>query len=88
MTKPDDAKIADTILRLCRARGSAKTICPSEAARELAPDGDWRTLMPDVRRIAGTLADRGVIAATQRGARVDIASARGPIRLQLTDDVA
>jgi hypothetical protein len=65
-------------MALAEARGPGKTFCPSEAARQLAPQ-DWRALMPEVRRIAGTLPLR----TTQKGAPVDPVKARGPIRLGL-----
>jgi deoxyribodipyrimidine photolyase-related protein len=78
----DDA-IAEMILRLCAQR-SGKTVCPSDVARALTPDESaWRALMPDVRRVAGHLADQGRIAVTQRGAVVDPRVARGAIRLAL-----
>ena len=76
--KPSDAEIADRIRDLCHARGAGKSICPSEVARAL--HGDWRALMPDVRRVAGTLDG---IEATQKGQPVDPIMARGPIRLRL-----
>lgn len=74
-------QIEAEILRLVDARGDGKTICPSEVARSLAPDGDFRRLMPHVRESAATLAERGAIAVTQKGEKVDARSARGPIRL-------
>jgi hypothetical protein len=80
----DDAAISEKILGMCSARGAGKSICPSEIAR--AFDADvvaWRTLMPDVRRVAGDLASRGLIAVTQRGRSVDAVSSRGAIRLAL-----
>jgi len=78
----DSTIIADTILRLCATRGLDKTICPSDVARALSVDENaWRTLMPDVRRVAGELAAAGQIAVTQRGTAVDPVTARGAIRL-------
>ncbi len=81
LTDPDDrdAAIAGAILAAVAARKPGATICPSEVARALATV--WRPLMPDVRRIAGQLAQEGRIAVTHRGAPVDPAAARGPIRL-------
>jgi hypothetical protein len=72
---PSDKAIAAMLMALADARGQA-TFCPSEAARGLADD--WRPLMADVRRVAAALP----LVATQRGAPVDIGSARGPIRLR------
>ena len=37
--------------------------------------------MPDVRRIAAVLADRGEIIVTQKGEPVRIDDARGPVRI-------
>ncbi len=82
----DDRTIAAAILALAEARGAAKTLCPSEAARALAGSAasdDWRALMPDVRRVAAALVAEGRIVATQRGRPVDPLAARGPIRLGL-----
>lgn len=83
-----DATIASAIRALCKARGPAKTICPSEVARRIAEEGTrsetyWRELMPAVRRVAGELVRAGEISATQKGAPVDPVTARGPIRLGL-----
>lgn len=69
------------------ARGPGKTTCPSEVARALAGDEDFRPLMPHVREAAAVLAERGEIAVTQRGRPVDARSARGAIRLGLPDAV-
>jgi hypothetical protein len=62
-------------------RAAGATICPSEAARAVAPDG-WRELMPAARAAAGRLAAQGTIEVTQGGAVVDVATARGPVRLR------
>lgn len=75
----DDATVERTILALVEAR--AGTVCPSEVARALVDDPSWRELMPRVRDVAGSLAREGRLAVTQGGAVVDIASARGPVRL-------
>lgn len=80
----DDAAIQEAIERLLAARDAGRTICPSEAARDLAGDADFRPLMDDVRRVAFGLADAGTLEVTQRGEVVDGRSARGPIRLRTT----
>jgi len=72
-----DDEIAGLLNRLATARGPGRSFCPSEAARALAED--WRSLMPEIRRIA---ADLGLVA-TQRGRPVDPVMAKGPIRLRL-----
>lgn len=77
-----DADIEQAIAALLERRGPGKTVCPSEVARALAGDRAFRPLMDDVRRVAGALADRGVVQATQRGVPVDPRTARGPIRLR------
>jgi hypothetical protein len=79
---PDRATAA--ILDLLAERDPGKTICPSEAARVLAGDGDFRPYMDPVREAACRLAKAGRIEVTQKGRRVDAAAARGPIRLGLT----
>ncbi|WP_026909397.1 DUF3253 domain-containing protein [Patulibacter minatonensis] len=81
MAVPSDARIADAIDRLLDGRADGTTICPSEAARALRPDGDWRALMDDVRRVAADEAAAGRLEVRQGGERVDPAGARGPIRL-------
>ena len=44
---------------------------------------DWRPLMDAVREEAAALCDAGELRCTQRGEEVDIAAARGPIRLSV-----
>jgi hypothetical protein len=79
---PDRARrIEEVLLSLLAARGG-KTICPSEVARAIAPH-DFRTLMPAVRAVAAELCARGAIVVTQRGRAVDVARARGPVRLSV-----
>jgi hypothetical protein len=68
------------MLALLAERGTS-TACPSEVARRLDPK-DWRALMPDVRGAASRLQARGMIDGYQRGRPIDIARAKGPIRLR------
>ncbi|MDP9427666.1 MAG: DUF3253 domain-containing protein [Actinomycetota bacterium] len=63
-----------------RPAGGA-TICPSEAARAVDPDG-WRELMPAARAAVGRLAAAGRVQVTQRGEVVDVATARGPVQVR------
>lgn len=79
MTDPvtDDAIRAE-ILAMAVGRGRESSLCPSEVARALTDD--WRPLMPRIRALAAGM--EGIVA-TQGGAVVDAASARGPIRLRL-----
>ncbi|GAA4552319.1 DUF3253 domain-containing protein [Pseudonocardia xishanensis] len=67
------------ILDLLGARTG--TICPSDAARALDPDG-WRDRMDEVRDAARGLVATGEVEVTQGGAVVDPATARGPIRIR------
>ena len=81
---PDTEKRArESILELLDARGPEKTICPSEVARALAGDADFRPYMEPVRDAAAKLADAGRIEVTQKGEPVTIGEVRGPIRLGL-----
>lgn len=72
-------------IRAAIRRGAGRTLCPSEVARALAPDGldDWRALMPAVRAEAARMQAEGLIAVTQKGLAVPAALAKGPIRLGL-----
>lgn len=77
---PTDAQIRDAITTLLARREPPATICPSEVARLLAPDG-WRPLMPRVRAAAEAMAGRGLLEIRQRGRAVTPAAAlSGPIR--------
>lgn len=78
-----NAHARETILALLRQRDEGKTICPSDVARALAGDRNFRPLMDPVRAAAAELAADGVIEVTQGGRRVEIEDARGPIRLGL-----
>lgn len=76
-----DATLEQTILGLLDKRRSGATICPSDAARAVSAD-DWRELMDAARAAAGRLVARGEVEITQHGEVVDLASARGPIRIR------
>ncbi len=78
---PEQARLRAVILELLGRRGPGKTICPSDAARALAGN-DFRPLMDTARAAAAELVADGEIEVTQRGEVVDIAQARGPIRLR------
>jgi hypothetical protein len=81
-----ESRARDAILALLDERGTDKTICPSEAARALAGDADFRPYMDPVRDAAAKLADEGRVEVTQKGEPVSIADAKGPIRLGLAAD--
>lgn len=76
-----DAQLEAVILQLLEERGAGKTICPSEAARRVAPD-DWEPLMEPARAAARRLVSAGKIVITQQGVVVDPSKAKGPIRLR------
>lgn len=85
MTAAEDRRLHRVILDLLDARRPGATICPSDAARHAARDaegGGWRDLMDPVRRAAADLVAEGRVEVTQRGSVVDLASARGPIRIR------
>ncbi|MEL6950437.1 MAG: DUF2256 and DUF3253 domain-containing protein [Pseudomonadota bacterium] len=77
-----DAALEQAILDLLGARVRGATICPSEAARRVAPD-DWRPLMERARSAARRLVVSGTLEMTQSGHAVDPSTARGPVRLRL-----
>ena len=77
----DPREIERTILALLDRRAVGRTICPSEAARALAPD-DWRPLMAPVRETAYAMAEGARLEVTQSGQVVDGRTARGAIRLR------
>jgi hypothetical protein len=76
-----DARLERTIEALLDERRPDASICPSEAARSVDPEG-WRDLMPAARAAAGRLAAAGEVEVTQRGVIVDVADARGPVRVR------
>ena len=53
-----DAELEAAILELLKRRGAEKTICPSEAARRVAPE-DWEPLMERARAAARRLVASG-----------------------------
>ncbi len=79
------AELERVILRLLSQRSPEGSICPSDAARAARPDG-WRALMDEVRAAAGRLAARGEVDVTQGGRVIDIAAARGPVRIRRRPD--
>lgn len=78
------AEISAEILRQTAARGPAKSICPSDVARALAPD-DWRPLMTAIRQAAAALAGQGRLRILRKGRAVAPEEMRGVIRLAAPD---
>lgn len=77
-----DRRLESAIMDLLARRGPKASVCPSEAARAVDPEG-WRDLLERTRSAARRLAARGEIVVTQGGGEVDPATARGPVRLAL-----
>jgi uncharacterized protein DUF3253 len=76
-----DRALERSIDGLLDQRRPGTTICPSEAARAVDPEG-WRELMPAARAAAGRLAAAGDVEVTQGGTVVDVTTARGPVRIR------
>ena len=79
-----DRQLEVAIQTLLQRRGAGATICPSEAAREIAGIGDWRELMEPARRAARRLVAAGLVEILQKGKVVDPSEFRGPIRIRAT----
>lgn len=79
-----DQQIRDTIRGLLDSRQPHATICPSEAARAIAPEC-WRPLMPQVRAVALGMSAEGVLDIRQGGRTIALDEPlSGPIRLGRT----
>ena len=92
MTDPTDQQIKAALLALIAKRGEKSSACPSEVARTLSP-GEWRSLMPRVRQVAGELALQGLLDISQGGQSVPITTLphgpwKGPIRVRLLRKVS
>ncbi|MEM8709981.1 MAG: DUF3253 domain-containing protein [Planctomycetota bacterium] len=83
-----DLALEAAILALLEERARDATICPSEAARLVAPgnrsgdDAAWRELMEPARRAARRLVAKGECVITQKNRIVDPSTAKGPIRVR------
>lgn len=78
---PVDRRLERAIGELLAGRSGGATICPSEAARAVDPDG-WRDLMEPARSAARRMTAAGDVAIVQRGRVVDPTTAKGPIRIR------
>ena len=80
---PDTAAIEAAILDLTSARGCDKSICPSEAARQLHPEPEgWQSLLGPVRQAAIRLSREGRIDILRKGKPVAPDAVHGVIRLR------
>lgn len=86
MTAVTPKGIERALMKLLEQR-HPRSACPSEVARRIDADA-WRALMPAVRDAAGRLAKRGRVDVLQRGKRVELSAAHGPVRLRLAAAVA
>ncbi|SDU88912.1 Protein of unknown function [Microlunatus sagamiharensis] len=75
-----EERLRRAVLDLLGRRAPTSTICPSDAARAVGGD-TWRDAMPLARVVAARLADAGVVEVRQHGERVDVRTARGPVRI-------
>ena len=83
--QPVDVALEQAITGLLSGRARGATICPSEAARLVDPDG-WQQLMEPARAAARRLVARGRVEITQSGRVVDPSTCKGPIRIRLSGD--
>lgn len=73
-------EIRASIRELLSERADSATVCPSEVARAVKPQG-WRALMPLVRDVAREMAREGDVVVTQKGKPLPLDEAwRGPVR--------
>ena len=77
-----DAELERSILSLLDQRAPTSTICPSDAARAVGTKDGWRDLMEPARQAASRLVADGQVEITQGGKVVDLARAKGPIRIR------
>jgi uncharacterized protein DUF3253 len=76
-----DSEIRAELMRQLEARGTEKSICPSEVARALAPE--WQSLMGRIRTVAVELSREQRIDILRKGKPVDSDGVKGVIRLRL-----
>jgi hypothetical protein len=79
--RPVDRALEVAIGELLDERARDASICPSEAASRVDPDG-WRELMEAARRAARRMVVAGMLEIVQHGRVVDPSRAKGPIRLR------
>ena len=79
--RPVDVALEASILSLLDAGARSATICPSEAARSVDPEG-WRDLMEPARGAARRLVASGEVEIIQGGRVVDPSSCKGPFRVR------
>jgi hypothetical protein len=75
-----DREVESVLRRMLARRPPPATLCPSEVARAVFREDEWRGGMERVRRAGRRLAMEGLLEVTQGGRAVDPGTARGPIR--------
>ena len=79
---PDAVRAA--IRSLLERRGPGKTICPSEAARDLTPPGrDWRVEMSRVHQAVAVLRREGKVVTSWKD--LERSPSDGPYRIAMAD---
>lgn len=68
-------------LKLLAHRAADATVCPSEVARAMTADDQWREAMPAVHRAVDEMICDGIINLSWKGQALD--SRRGPYRIAL-----
>ena len=68
----------ETALMLLASRAADATVCPSEVARAIAPEG-WRAAMPLVHAAVDTLVEEGHVELSWKGKT--LAERSGPYRI-------
>lgn len=69
----------ETALALLDARLPGMTICPSEVARAIASDQDWRAAMPIVHAAVDHLLAERLVTISWKGRQLDART--GPYRI-------
>lgn len=81
MSLPMDTRVSAEILRQAIAAGPARSVCPTDIARALAPD--WHSQLSAVRRAALRLAAAGRIDILRKGKPIPPEAMKGVIRLRI-----
>ena len=77
-----DQEIRRVMWKLLSERGSQKSICPSEVAKQCFSE-NWRMHMEAVRQVAYEWTKEGKVVITQKGIPVDPETIKGPIRIKI-----
>jgi hypothetical protein len=78
-----ERRLEEALLALLARRRPGASICPSEVARRVGAEDDWRRLMGPVRRVAWRLQRQGRVEILRKGLPVAPDDAGGPVRIRL-----